>query len=188
MYRRRGRPQSRAARLTKEWVGFFTAEEPELVCPAAQVMSAAAKYAKWIIDPDSATALFDMPTILRMLIQYRVGADQELTLAGDVRTVAIGIMVVDGSEVAPGIIAPPVKDPLYRSYEDWLFWDIWQLVPAPSQGTTGFGSSTVPNKVWDMRGKRKIEAGAGLALYLSTPACNPALLQVAVNGRILIAH
>jgi len=180
-FRRSRKPLSRAARLTKEWLGFVTADETGLE-PQPIFTVPGNTYAAWIIDPDAALQAFDEPTVMRILVN--VWPSFNALSLSEANLISLGIIVANE---LPGALS---RNSNARGDLDWLWVQYMGLVAPPTAAaptTAGLGNGAFA----DIRTKRRLEAGQGLALCLAHEASAGALGSAAatmVQGRILYGH
>lgn len=149
-----------------EWVGAHSSptdtsgEYGWLYIPAATL-----GLNQWLIDPGSFEDFFDEPTLVRQIIQYTWMPVTISVPASNAKYGGgwIGIIVTAGD----GAVPDPSID-ARRSDYDWAFWAPLMVGCATSGATTiSVGNVAGANGQLDIRSKRKIRNGHGLAFYFS---------------------
>ena len=176
------RPLSRAARLTKEWSPFWTySPTPADFAPVR--IDVGDYFADWIIDPDSAVNLFDEPTVLRTVFQWAIAA------AGGGPTpaktmVSAGIIVCTATGGDPTPLHPRAD-----GWMDWLWTNTQGYFSNPLQDLPALWAYMSPAAdTWDIRSKRRLEAGQGLAFIAVNDSNQSTDVMMAATGRVLLAH
>jgi len=171
MFRRRSRRfrgGGRSSRRNKEWTGWTTTVSPLTYFePRTVAMLPGDRFASWIYDPGAIRSDYDEPTVVRILARITafVGGSNA-ALAGSYRaTIRGGFIPWKASTLGFGatdLDGIDCQDPTL----DWLFWDefhFWHSTP-DLLGTTQVVPTDTENlgKI-DLRAKRKLENGFGLA-------------------------
>jgi len=159
----------------REWVGWTTTNaggtynEPRTV-----FVSPTGFLRDWILTPNECAEFFDEPTIVRLLARFemhvagtptQVAAGYRLTLRG-------GLIIWKGSIADPTLEAAALQtiDPQSPS-TDWLWWDEFHLhfesgqylgTQSNHSGSANAMDTPQYGKI-DIRAKRKIPVGSGLA-------------------------
>jgi len=172
------RPLSRAARLTKEWIGFSLENPSSPGEPQTAYLNSGVYVTNWILSPSDALTVFDEPTILRCLIQTTTAFDQ--MAAGGMALVSYGLIAC-------------TELPTYSSYSapdfDWI-WMQWVTRNASAATVAPAAAGTADQSTLsDVRTKRKIDAGQGLAIVIQyEPGGAAAGVGAFVGGRCLYGH
>lgn len=146
----------------REWLSFTTGETYQQ--PRQQILFPGDRFAAWAIDPGQALALWDEPTIVRLLLVPTVyvhlstaqaTAEYRQTLRG-------GFLTWKGSTVGEITGELDGVDPQDGSL-DWMWWaeshfGHWDLKYLGSSAHNFSGTGGVV----DVRAKRKLELGYGL--------------------------
>jgi len=140
---------------------------------------------EWLLTPGEAEEFFDEPTLVRTLIWPYVGLLNSPAFTAIVGAGWMGIMVAPGGGAVPD---PSIN--ANRADIDWLWWVPFCLGNTGNADTivsTFVASGTAGNQ-YDIRSKRKIPSGYGLAFYMSTGLINNVPLGLAIQARMLFAN
>jgi len=175
------RPLSRAAKLTKEWISWYSAND---VTGDFTIVTLApgAVWARWILDPASAAATFDIPTLMRTIFWPQVSFN---AIAGSTATnVRYGLYVC--GETGAG---PTQLDPWNDGWmSNFLNVGHYTYQATPAVGGAALPTYTIPHDGIDVKTKRKLTGGNGLAIiFVNDPVSNGSA-TISVAGRTLVAH
>jgi len=139
---------------------------------------------EWLLTPGEAQDFFDEPTLVRQLISFTV---MPLAVVSPSVTAQypcgwMGILVTGGDAAVPD---PSIQ--ANRADYDWAWWTPYILGSASSGATVsaiGFPNAAAP----DIRSKRKILNGMGLAFYMTPSGLNNADIQFAFQWRGLFQN
>lgn len=191
--RRRG--TSRPIR-NREWTAFTTTQVGLTYDqPRSAVLTAGQVFKAWVLDPDYVQTQWDEPTIVRTLLAPQMFLNATTAqIAGDYRmTLRWGLITWKGATdvalPATGLDGVEPSDPTM----DWM---IWGEVHFNHFLTNNLGTNEADfsgNSGWiDVRSKRKLERGYGLALGFKCLADSiPATavgFEIFMSGRILLLN
>jgi len=179
-FRKTSRPLSRAARLTKEWLGFATVDPDGSQDAAVVNLAAGTVFARWIVSPADAYDLFDQPTILRILVQVTPAFRSIEDLEGGF--FAAGIIVT--RDLGPALGGPPSP---YFASDDWVWSRQWNFVNA-STLTQHEWSATQQDQYENVLTKRRVPSGYGIAYIAENRFTSAGDMLFSSTGRILLGH
>lgn len=140
-------------------------------------------FSDWAIDPNDARDFFDEPTIVRTLISdmcHPVAANSGASISC---SLYVGLMVVKSDEAVP-----PWQEPLDAGHE-WMYWSQWMMFNGgTSDGFINAGPTRNGGDTIDVKSKRKMPEGYGLAVYAACPSNNSHDVVWAFNGRCLLLN
>lgn len=192
---RRGRT-SRPVR-NREWFGWTTVTNSatdDYYKPGLGALAANQRAATWIIDPIEVANIWDEPTVVRLLLRanfFNAGTAADITNTYR-NTVRWGIIAWKGSTLDPAtnssaLLGVDGQDPGL----DWLYYDEYhfQHLNLEQGGTFDVLAHSTPylGKM-DIRTKRKLELGYGLAQVVTNIPNSTGTIKYHINGRCLILN
>lgn len=180
--RSRRAPLSRAARLTKEWFSFWTAEDAPSFLPTAIQLAPTQSLQSWIIDPNVALSVLDEPTVLRTRVCVTPAFNGPAAGAGTF--VSFGIRVTDSLPTSN----TDFESSRIRGDLDWIWTTQYDYVSPQAAGGPNIAGRTSQDQWDDVKTKRRIEAGQGLALFVKNEDSSAGVITFTVDGRILYGH
>lgn len=188
-FRRRRLSRSRrggSRKRTREWVHATTSPNLNFDEPGPLSLGIDSFAPQWIISPPDVEAFWDEPTVERLIIYFDVHLEiATASLGADlIASGWVGITTWKSDAAVPNEFIR-VQDP-----RDYLWWYPFIL------GNTGAGQAiTVVSKdnstsgeLFDMRGRRKMPQGTGLAFCIATSGINNADIWYTLGARILVSH
>jgi len=188
--RRARRPQSRAARLTKEWYSFFTIDSVTNEFDTISLLPGRT-FAAWILDPLLALGDFDEPTLLRTRIAMTAAFENPGQNDSEGLWAGIRLASADAASLGTFVTSSyaPVGNPYDGGYMDWVWHSTWALTaPNAAAGAPAVGSYLQQNQWDDVKTKRRIESGNGLIFMATTPPSNQGQVNFTMVGRQLVGH
>jgi len=188
LMRRRSRSGNRKRR-TYEWTAFRTSPDDDYDIPGSIVLPPNAFLPQWLMSPPDAQFFFDEPVIERLLVRLTAittASTAELGTDNIGGVLNAGIIVWKSDENEPNslILAEDGS-------KDWLWHEDWCLYKAVGES---FGVLSVPatgglyQGRQDLRARRRIPDGSGLAMVVGTSANLTHDIRMYVSGRILWSH
>lgn len=171
----------------REWWGFVTSATLNLDEPSALSLNPGFSSIGWILSPNDAQEFFDRPTLVRLL--FRITCITNLgseSFNQTWNTVArFGIILWRSDEASIDNIDS-------NDYtHDWIWYDQIILYHFVDEVT---GISALPAQsgpfqgVIDVRSKRKIPDGYGIAMVLTNDESSDTGIHVASAGRLLVLN
>jgi len=193
--RRSSRSSGRGTKRNKEWIAWTTSEEGlSFEEPRTVFLGPGERAEFFIITPGAAQDEWDEPTIVRILPRFTTFVAGTLTqISGAYRsTIRGGLITWKGSTRDDTLLGPALAaiDPGDGSL-DWLWWDdvhFWHEAGQYIGSDTLSGFATPYLGRMDIRTKRKLETGTGLAGCFECLADSGLGVWLHFSGRLLLLN
>lgn len=163
--RRFSKPVKRAETA---WLSFETSPTNVPGEPGSILLAPGQGINEWLISPNDSEVFFDEPVLLRSLIGYSVATIDPVADHDGETILYMGVIVTPGDAVSPPTIFPTVGS------HDWIWHGRVLLGRNPGGGSTGgtffAAAATDAAPIFDIRSKRRIPNGYGLAFYADAVA------------------
>lgn len=175
---------ARAPRKTKEWFTWYNytsdpADHEVTILPPGSY------FTDWILNPLQMAEVFDSPTHMRSLFELIIAYGPGAGTGGTGIYPAAGLFTCQ--ETGAG---PQPLNPLYDGWmSNWLWTGYPDLVRPPAASIALAVQSTWKGiDVLDIRSRRKLPPGTGLAFIVTNPSTSDDSISFSICGRSLFAH
>lgn len=181
-------------------MGFTTSLVQDFLQPDSILLQKGEVLKAWIIHPGEAASFWDEPTIVRLLLGGSIWqAGSPTRTSGDFRTTIRGGFITWkaglGTNILTDLDALDPEDPGL----DWLWWiEVhFQHTAIDTFATNEWDPSGAPHGKIDVKAKRKMELGYGLAgafkcsdhTFPATPGVAPTGgANIHMSGRVLLLN
>jgi len=184
---RRGR--GRGKQRTREWIAATTSPTEVYEEPGALILAPNQFTSSWILHPGDSTDFFDEPTLVRTLVHlsYLTDVSASVVSTGTWNdSIWIGFVIWRSDIAGPNDLLIAAN-----GSRDWIWWfQGYTYKLAVGQFIVQGGGTANPGQgnMFDLKGKRKIPNGSGIAFCAQTPATNDAEIEFAISTRMLLLH
>jgi len=182
-FRRSSKRGSRPVRA-REWNGFTTSPSGVPGEPGRIILEPGDIFMDWCFDPNDVIEFYDEPTLVRTIISDQchpaVPGGQAASISC---SLYVGLIVMKADELPVPLLFPD------DSTKDWVYWSQWMMFNGGvNDGFVNAGPTRNPGDTIDIRSKRKLQSGMGLAIAALAALNNSHDVIWAFNARTLFLN